>query len=161
MWKANRCFQPVEGPCRGLLRDCTTSPMDRFSALVIIIFRTNTSSGRTLRWGVGKYFLDSRVISPPQLCHKYFSLHEYEILRKCSIRVCLCDANMQMEVFRISIHIIFLLAKYKFEQIACSKNHCSATHWRIYVTMRQKLLGFFLWFSKGKLKLSKHINFCR
>ena len=25
---------------------------------------------------------------------------------------------MQMEVFRISIHIIFLLAKYKFEQIA-------------------------------------------
>ena len=27
-------FQPGEGPSRGLLRDCTTSPMDRFAALI-------------------------------------------------------------------------------------------------------------------------------
>ena len=27
-------FNPGEGPSRGLLRDCTTSPMDRFTALV-------------------------------------------------------------------------------------------------------------------------------
>ena len=28
-------FQPGEGPSRGLLRDCTTSLMDRFTALII------------------------------------------------------------------------------------------------------------------------------
>ena len=27
-------FQPGEGPCRGLLRDCTTSPINRFAALL-------------------------------------------------------------------------------------------------------------------------------
>ena len=27
-------FQPGEGPSRGLLRDCTTSPINRFAALV-------------------------------------------------------------------------------------------------------------------------------
>ena len=27
------CFQPGEGPSRGLLRDCTILPMDRFTAL--------------------------------------------------------------------------------------------------------------------------------
>ena len=27
-------FQPGEGPIRGFLRDCTTSPMDRFTALL-------------------------------------------------------------------------------------------------------------------------------
>ena len=31
MW---RRFQPGEGPSRGLLHDCTTSPMDRFTALI-------------------------------------------------------------------------------------------------------------------------------
>ena len=30
---ASRRFQPGEGPSRGLLCDCTTSPMDRFAAL--------------------------------------------------------------------------------------------------------------------------------
>ena len=42
----NRCFQPVEGPSRGLLRDCTTSPINRFAALVwdnISPARTNVS----------------------------------------------------------------------------------------------------------------------
>ena len=28
-------FQPGEGPSRGLLRDCTTSPINRFAALVL------------------------------------------------------------------------------------------------------------------------------
>ena len=28
------CFQPGEGPSRGLLRDCTTSPINRFAALL-------------------------------------------------------------------------------------------------------------------------------
>ena len=37
----------------------------------------------------------------------------------------------------------------------CSKNHCSATHWRIYVTMRQKLLGFFFMIFKRKIKTFK------
>ena len=32
---ASRRFQPGEGPSRGLLRDCTTSPINRFAALVI------------------------------------------------------------------------------------------------------------------------------
>ena len=27
-------FQPGEGPSRGLLRDCTTSPINRFAALI-------------------------------------------------------------------------------------------------------------------------------
>ena len=31
---ASRRFQPGEGPSRGLLRDCTTSPINRFAALV-------------------------------------------------------------------------------------------------------------------------------
>ena len=31
---ASRHFQPREGPSRGLLRDCTTSPINRFAALV-------------------------------------------------------------------------------------------------------------------------------
>ena len=35
MWSARRRFQSGEGPSRRLLRDCTTSPMDRFEALVI------------------------------------------------------------------------------------------------------------------------------
>ena len=30
---ASRRFQPGEGPSRGLLRDCTTSPINRFAAL--------------------------------------------------------------------------------------------------------------------------------
>ena len=30
----SRLFQPGEGPRRGLLRDCTTSPNNRFAALV-------------------------------------------------------------------------------------------------------------------------------
>ena len=29
----SRCFQPGESPSRGLLRDCTTSPINRFAAL--------------------------------------------------------------------------------------------------------------------------------
>ena len=32
---ASRRFQPGEGPSRGLLRDCTTSPINRFAALII------------------------------------------------------------------------------------------------------------------------------
>ena len=28
-------FQPGEGPGRGLLRDCTTSPINRFASLVV------------------------------------------------------------------------------------------------------------------------------
>ena len=37
MWKryGSSRFQPGEGPRRGLLRDCTLSPMDRFAALVM------------------------------------------------------------------------------------------------------------------------------
>merc|ERR1712242_434207 len=31
---ASRRFQPGEGPNRGLLRDCTTSPINRFAALL-------------------------------------------------------------------------------------------------------------------------------
>ena len=31
---ASRHFQPGEGPSRGLLRDCTTSPINRFAALL-------------------------------------------------------------------------------------------------------------------------------
>ena len=35
MWKRySRRFQPGEGPSRGLLRDCTTSPINRFAALI-------------------------------------------------------------------------------------------------------------------------------
>ena len=34
---ASRRFQPGEGPSRGLLSDCTTSPINRFAALIIII----------------------------------------------------------------------------------------------------------------------------
>ena len=34
---ASRCFQPGEGPSRGLLLDCTTSPINRFAALIVII----------------------------------------------------------------------------------------------------------------------------
>ena len=33
----SRCFQPGEGPSRGLLRDCTTSPMDRFTAIILAV----------------------------------------------------------------------------------------------------------------------------
>ena len=33
---ASRRFQPGEGPSRGLLRDCTTSPINRFAALVLV-----------------------------------------------------------------------------------------------------------------------------
>ena len=32
---ASRRFQPGEGPIRGLLRDCTTSPINRFAALLL------------------------------------------------------------------------------------------------------------------------------
>ena len=35
-------FQQGEGPSRGLPRDCTTSPMDRFAALL----RTVSGNGR-------------------------------------------------------------------------------------------------------------------
>ena len=31
---ASMRFQPGEGPSRGLLRDCTTSPINRFAALI-------------------------------------------------------------------------------------------------------------------------------
>ena len=31
---ASRRFQPGEGPSRGLLRDCTISPINRFAALI-------------------------------------------------------------------------------------------------------------------------------
>ena len=31
----SRRFQPGEGPSRGLLRDCTTSPINRFATLKI------------------------------------------------------------------------------------------------------------------------------
>ena len=34
MVHGSRHFQPGEGPSRGLLRDCTTSPITRFAALV-------------------------------------------------------------------------------------------------------------------------------
>ena len=32
--RPSRRFQPGEGPSSGLLRDCTTSPINRFAALV-------------------------------------------------------------------------------------------------------------------------------
>ena len=32
---ASRRFQPGEGPSRGLLRDCSTSPINRFAALLL------------------------------------------------------------------------------------------------------------------------------
>ena len=32
-YSTSRRFQPGEGPSRGLLRDCTTSPIIRFAAL--------------------------------------------------------------------------------------------------------------------------------
>ena len=31
--QSSRHFQPEDGPSRGLLRDCTTSPINRFAAL--------------------------------------------------------------------------------------------------------------------------------
>ena len=31
-------FQPGEGPSRGLLCDCTTSPINRYTALIITLF---------------------------------------------------------------------------------------------------------------------------
>ena len=34
--KCERRFQPGEGPSRGLLRDCTTSPINRFAALHLV-----------------------------------------------------------------------------------------------------------------------------
>ena len=38
-----RRFQPGEGPSRGLLRDCTTSPINRFAALLKIVIQPHTT----------------------------------------------------------------------------------------------------------------------
>ena len=46
----SRRFQPGEGPSRGLLRDCTTSPISRFAALILILIRDiRESPGITMR----------------------------------------------------------------------------------------------------------------
>ena len=34
-YSASRRFLPGEGPSSGLLRDCTTSPINRFAALIV------------------------------------------------------------------------------------------------------------------------------
>ena len=39
---ASRRFKSGEGPSRGLLRDCTTSPINRFAALKIKLVVLNT-----------------------------------------------------------------------------------------------------------------------
>ena len=44
---ASRRFQPGEGPSRGLLRDCTTSPINRVAALVETV---SPGSDHTFAW---------------------------------------------------------------------------------------------------------------
>ena len=41
---ASRRFQPGEGPSRGLLRDCTTSPINRFAALILSYWASQNMS---------------------------------------------------------------------------------------------------------------------
>ena len=48
--RASRRFQPGEGPSRGLLRDCTTSPINRFAALVTT--SCNNGNGRWIVRGL-------------------------------------------------------------------------------------------------------------
>ena len=127
---------------------------------VIIILRTNTSSGRTLRWRSGQIFSGQPSdFSSPALSliiQSSWIRDTWEMFNSSLFMWC---KHANGGISNINSHNIFTC---EIEIRAdCSKNHCSATHWRIYVTMRQKLLWFFLWFSKGKLKLSKHINFCR
>ena len=43
---ASRRFQPGEGPSRGLLRDCTTSPINRFAALIFMSFSQISCTGK-------------------------------------------------------------------------------------------------------------------
>ena len=42
---ASRRFQPGEGPSRGLIRDCTISPINQFAALVGWTIRSKNSGG--------------------------------------------------------------------------------------------------------------------
>ena len=51
------CFQPGEGPSRGLLRDCTTSPINRFAALVPTSLFSDMSNCHTIHKCPQKYIL--------------------------------------------------------------------------------------------------------
>ena len=52
----NRRFQPGEGPSRGLLRDCTTSPINRFTALTQTHTWAYTLFRPDLKWTNGHTF---------------------------------------------------------------------------------------------------------
>ena len=47
---SSRRFQPGEGPSRGLLRDCTTSPINRFAALSSRLLAITKSLARSWTW---------------------------------------------------------------------------------------------------------------
>ena len=64
---ASRRFQPGEGPSRGLLRDCTTSPINRFAALnwIIYIDAPHKTSMFSIKFNKenGEYFAESHKSS--------------------------------------------------------------------------------------------------
>ena len=54
---ASRRFQPGEGPSRGLLRDCTTSPINWFAALIFLNISTISANMFSTYLPVGTQYI--------------------------------------------------------------------------------------------------------